>query len=160
MAQAGPFLEIGVDTGGTFTDCVVLDSRTQPISGFKVLSTPHDPSIAIFTALQFLFDNAGIDARDVRIILHATTVATNALIERKGSKVGLITTNGFRDIVELRRETRYDEVDLFPKFPDPLVERHLRLGVVERIHSNGNVVTALDENHLRSQFEKLQKEGR
>ena len=157
MAQAGPFLEIGVDTGGTFTDCVVLDSRKQTVSGLKVLSTPHDPSIAIFTALQFLFDNAGIDARDVRIILHATTVATNALIERKGSKVGLITTNGFRDIVELRRETRYDEADLFPKFPDPLVERHLRLGVVERIDSNGNVVTALDENHLRSQLEKLRK---
>jgi N-methylhydantoinase A/oxoprolinase/acetone carboxylase beta subunit len=152
-------VEIAVDTGGTFTDCVVRDCASGEITGFKVLSTPHDPSVAIFNALQLLLGQGGVTTRDISAVLHATTVATNALIERKGSKVGLITTDGFRDILELRRETRYDEVDLFPVFPAPLVARHLRLGVSERVDSAGKVVAALDKEHLRARLRELQQRG-
>lgn len=152
-------VEIGVDTGGTFTDCVILDFQKRVLIGFKVLSTPHDPSIAIFDALDWAFANAGVSKSDVSIVLHATTVATNTLIERKGAKVGLITTEGFRDMLELRRETRYDETDLFPVFPEPLVPRHSRLGVIERMDASGAVLTALDEEHLRACLRQLRDAG-
>jgi N-methylhydantoinase A len=151
-------IEIAVDTGGTFTDCVILNFEKRSIIGFKVLSTPHDPSIAIFSALDWAFKNAGVAMCDVDVVLHATTVATNALIERKGAKVGLITTSGFRDTLEMRRETRYDESDLFPIFPEPLVPRHLRLGVLERVDSSGMILTPLDEEQLRLQLRRLRDE--
>ena len=134
-------VEIGFDTGGTFTDCVVLDSGQQFDHGFKVLSTPHDPCSRSSMPWNSLSQRGPRSTANIRVVLHATTVATNALIERKGSKVGLITTSGFRDILELRRETRYDEADLFPVFPEPLVARHLRLGVAERVDADGDVIS-------------------
>jgi N-methylhydantoinase A len=152
-------VEIGFDTGGTFTDCVVVDFAARSLKGFKVLSTPSDPSIAIFNALALAVRNGDVMASNTHVVLHATTVATNALIERKGAKVGLITTKGFRDIIELRRETRYDEADLFPEFPAPLVPRYLRLGTTERVGADGAVITALDEADLRAQLRTFQQEG-
>jgi N-methylhydantoinase A len=152
-------IEIGIDTGGTFTDCIIVDFSKRSIVGFKVLSTPHDPSVAIFNALDWAFENLEVAASGIGIVLHATTVATNTLIERTGAKVGLITTDGFRDTLELRRETRYDETDLFPVFPEPLVPRHLRLGIAERADPDGAVVKPLDEEHVHSQLRKLRDQG-
>ena len=152
-------IEIAFDTGGTFTDCVVMDFDKQSLKGFKVLSTPDDPSVAIFDALDLAIRNGYIDAPRTSAILHATTVATNALIERTGARIGLITTEGFRDVIELRRETRYDETDLFPEFPAPLVPRYLRLGIRERVGADGRVIAALDEADLRTQLRKLATEN-
>ncbi len=158
MASTEPCVEIGFDTGGTFTDCVVVDFAKGTLHGFKVLSTPADPSIAIFEALEHAVAKGWIDAARAAAVLHATTVATNALIERKGSRVGLVTTEGFRDILELRRETRYDEGDLFPTFPAPLVPRHLRLGTPERVTADGTVLEPLDEGALRARLRRLAEE--
>jgi len=159
MSEFVRSIDIGVDTGGTFTDCVVLDYGRRKLHGFKVLSTPHDPSEAIFNAIDHAFVDLGIAAREVGIVLHATTVATNALIERKGSKTGLVATRGFRDVLEMRRETRYDETDLFPEFPEPLVPRYLRRGVDERVDASGKIVRQLDEADLREQLRHLSDAG-
>ena len=159
MSEGRRPIEIGVDTGGTFTDCVILNFARRSIMSVKVLSTPEDPSVAIFQALELAFDRAGIAPRDIGAVLHATTVATNTLIERKGAKVGLITTEGFRDMLEMRRETRYDETDLFPKFPEPLVPRYLRLGVIERTDEGGAISHRSMKTSLRSQLCKLSDEG-
>lgn len=151
-------VEIAFDTGGTFTDCVVVDQARSSIHGFKVLSTPDDPSRAILAALELAVARGFVSTENIRVVLHATTVATNALIERKGSKIGLITTRGFRDIIEMRRETRYDETDLFPRFPEPLVPRYLRLGVSERMDAGGNAIQVLDADDLRAQLRQLHNE--
>jgi N-methylhydantoinase A len=152
-------IEIGVDTGGTFTDFVIVNFAARTLTGFKVLSTPHDPSQAIFNGLETAIATFGLRAEDVDIVVHATTVATNALIERKGAQVGLVATRGFRDILEMRRETRYDDLDLFPEFPEPLVPRHLRLGVSERIGADGGVVVPLEETEARAVLKRLKSDG-
>ena len=104
----------------------------------------RDSSEAALIGLGELTEMAGITLADVGDIVHGTTLVTNAVIERKGSKLGLITTKGFRDILEMGTEQRYDIYDLFLTFPDPLVSREHRLEVAERIDRDGNVVTALD----------------
>ncbi|MFC7552598.1 hydantoinase/oxoprolinase N-terminal domain-containing protein [Pseudoroseomonas wenyumeiae] len=101
----------------------------------------------------------GIGLGDVGEIIHGTTLVTNAVIERKGAKVGLITTQGFRDILEMGTEQRYDIYDLFLGFPEPLVSRDLRLEVAERLDRDGNTVTPLNEDDVRAAFRKLLDEG-
>ena len=134
---------LGVDIGGTFTDFALIDEVTGKVSVNKTLTTPHDPSEAIMKGTKALLDSAGLSASQLDIIVQGATLATNALIERKGAKTGLITTEGFRDILELRRETRYDIYDLFIEMPEPVVPRELRLGVRERMNKDGKVVTEL-----------------
>lgn len=150
---------LGVDIGGTFTDFALIDDVTGKVSVNKALTTPHDPSEAIMKGTQALLEAEGLSASHVDIIVQGTTLATNALIERKGAKTGLITTEGFRDVLELRRETRYDIYDLFIEMPEPVVPRELRLGVRERIDKDGRVVTKLDEPGVVGAVRDLVKQG-
>ena len=106
-----------------------------------------------------LLDGEGLSASQLDIIIQGMTLATNALIERKGAKTGLITTQGFRDILEIRKESRYDPDDFFIELPEPLTPRHLRLGVQERVDKDGNVVTRLNEEQLIQVVDQLKQEG-
>jgi len=121
----------------------------------KRLTTPHDPSAAALLGLEELVAMGGIGLGDVSEIIHGTTLVTNAVIERKGAKVGLITTQGFRDILEMGTEQRYDIYDLFLGFPEPLVSRDLRLEVMQRLDRDGNTVMPLNEEDIRAAFRKL-----
>src|SRR6267142_4492626 len=150
---------IGVDIGGTFTDLVWVDDATGAVQVGKLLTTPKDPSQAVEQGVVTLLSDAGGAAADVRSVIHGTTLATNALIERKGARTGLLTTAGFRDAVEIGREGRYDMYDLFIDQPAPLVPRHLRLEVGERISAAGGVLTKLDERSARAAIAKLKDAG-
>ncbi|MFG1265091.1 hydantoinase/oxoprolinase family protein [Xanthobacter aminoxidans] len=143
-AAADPSYRLGVDIGGTFTD-VVLMSTDGSIFSKKVLSTPPDYSEGIETGVSALLAELNIAASQIREFVHATTVATNTIIERKGAKVGLLTTRGFRDVLEIGRFRTPKLYDMTYKKPAPLVDRHLRLEVDERIAADGSVITALDE---------------
>jgi N-methylhydantoinase A len=150
---------IGVDIGGTFTDLVWIDEATGAVKVGKLLTTPKDPSQAVEQGVVTLLNDAGGRAAEVRSIIHGTTLATNALIERKGARTGLLTTAGFRDAVEIGREGRYDMYDIFIDQPAPLVPRHLRLEVKERMRGDGSVLTPLDELVARAAIAKLSEAG-
>jgi N-methylhydantoinase A len=150
---------LGVDIGGTFTDFALIDDASGKVSVNKALTTPHDPSEVIMKGTKALLDREGLSASQLDIIVQGTTLATNALIERKGARTGLITTQGFRDILDMRRETRYDLYDLFIELPELVVPRHLRLGVRERVNKDGKMITELDESQLIQVVDQLMKEG-
>ncbi|MBI2288744.1 MAG: methylhydantoinase, partial [Betaproteobacteria bacterium] len=133
----------GVDVGGTFTDFAFWDEERKTVSVHKVLTTPRDATEGIIAGF------AGLPGHPDAIV-HGTTLVTNALIERRGSAVGLLTTAGFRDTLEMGRELRYDPFDLMLKAPEPLVPRKLRLTVKERIGADGEVVLPLDEDGVRA----------
>ncbi len=133
------YVIVGVDTGGTFTDFVVLEGDRVRIH--KTASTPDDPSRAVLTGLvELLGEPALAEAK----VIHGSTVATNALLERKGARVALVTTAGFEDVIEIGRQARHDIYDLAVTKPDPLVPRELRFGVRERLDERGRVLTPLD----------------
>ncbi len=136
---------IGVDIGGTFTDLVMIDTRDGRLFNGKVLTTPQDPSIGVLDGVAALLRDAGVAPKDVRHVIHGTTLVANALIERKGVPTALITTAGFRDVVEIGLEWRYDLYDLTLDMPQPLVPRHWRYEAVERVGPDGSVLQALDE---------------
>jgi N-methylhydantoinase A len=142
-ASAESAYRLGVDIGGTFTD-VVLMSTDGTIFSKKVLSTPQDYSQAIETGISSLLGELGVDPAEIGEFVHATTVATNTIIERKGAKVGLVTTKGFRDVLEIGRFRTPRLYDIDYKKPAPLVERRLRIEIDERIAADGSVVTPLD----------------
>ena len=133
---------IGVDVGGTFTDLLCLDLESEELSSKKVLSIPGSQWKGVLAAL----DQLGVDRRDIRAFVHGTTIATNALLERKGAKTGLITTEGFRDALEIGRTRRLIGGLFDIKFvrPRPLVDRDLRLEVPERIAADGTVLAGAD----------------
>ncbi len=139
----------GIDIGGTFTDLVLIDDATGRQAVGKVLSTPEDPSEAVEDGLVELLEREDVAATRLRTIVHGTTLVTNALIERKGVKTALLTTEGFRDVVAIGTEHRYDMYDIFIERPDPLVERGLRYGVRERMLDDGSVTLGLDEEQVR-----------
>src|SRR3974377_636570 len=126
---------IGIDVGGTFTDLVAVDDQGQVVLT-KVVSTPQDPSLAVMAGLKLLATGLGRDLpsllAETERIVHGTTVATNALLERKGAKVGLLTTEGHRDILEMRGGLKPNRYDLRTPPPEPLVPPELRFGVRER----------------------------
>jgi len=140
---------IGIDTGGTFTDFIVLDGRQ--IRTLKLLSTPSNPALAIFQGLQDLLDERDCDVR------HGSTVATNALLERKGAATALITTAGFEDVLEIGRQNRPRIYYLYPSRPDPLVPARLRFGISERVLFDGSVLVPLKAADLRSLVEVLRR---
>jgi len=150
---------LGVDIGGTFTDLVVVDETTGAIRVGKVLTTPKDPAHGVEQGIQSLLDEARVDPRRVRAVVHGTTLATNALIERKGARTALLTTEGFRDALEIGREGRYDMYDLFIDPPPPLVPRHLRREVPERLLPDGSVLRPLDEAAARRVIAGLIEDG-
>lgn len=136
---------VGVDIGGTFTDLVMLDSRSGRLFNEKVLTTPQDPSVGVLEGMQKILSANGAKANEVRHVIHGTTLVANAIIERRGAKVALITTAGFRDVLEIGTEWRYDTYDLFMEMPEPLVPRQWRYEVPERVGPAGDVLTQLDE---------------
>jgi N-methylhydantoinase A len=150
---------LGVDIGGTFTDFALVDDALGEVSVNKALTTPHDPSEVIMKGAKALLDREGLSASQMDVIVQGTTLATNALIERKGAKTGLITTQGFRDTLEMRRETRYDLYNLFIELPELVVPRHLRLGVRERVDKDGKIITELDEPQLIQVVDQLIGQG-
>ena len=152
---------IGIDVGGTFTDIVaVSDSGTVTFS--KAASTPNDPSIGVMNAVERLADELGINSETLlsktESIVHGTTVATNALLERKGAKTGLLTTVGHRDVLEMREGLKDDRYNMRLPAPAPLVPRFLRLGVRERIKPDGRIHTELDNTSLDEAINKLREE--
>jgi len=145
----GPgYLLLGVDTGGTFTDMVLLREGRPVVH--KVLSTPDDPSRAILAGLAQL----GVE-QQIGVFVHGSTVATNAVLEHKGAKTGLITTQGFRDVLEIGRQTRPKLYDLRVQKVPPLVPRSLRVEVLERLNERGEVLTPLDEDSIHLALETL-----
>jgi N-methylhydantoinase A len=149
----------GVDIGGTFTDLVVVDETTGAIRVGKVLTTAKDPAHGVEQGIQSLLDEARVDPGRVRAVVHGTTLATNALIERKGARTALLTTEGFRDALEIGREGRYDMYDLLIDPPAPLVARHLRREVPERLLPDGSVLRPLDEAAARRVIAGLIDDG-
>ncbi|HEY3075122.1 MAG TPA: hydantoinase B/oxoprolinase family protein, partial [Burkholderiales bacterium] len=154
----GRRLRIGLDIGGTFTDFVLYDAEARALSLYKCLTTPHDPSVAALEGLAQLTGQVGISLAEVDEIVHGTTLVTNAIIERRGARLGLITTAGFRDVLEMGIEQRYDIYDLFLRFPEPLVPRRHRLAVPERLDRDGRVVVPLDLDALRAAVRRLADE--
>ncbi len=150
---SSPTIRLGVDIGGTFTD-VALEIGERRFTG-KILTTPHAPEDGVLTALRSVTAEAGVEPGEVGVIIHGTTLATNALIERKGARTALLTTEGFRDVVEIRHENRFEQYDVNIDLPPPLVPRRLRLPVRERIDAQGEVLVPLDDSSVARAIETL-----
>ena len=145
---------VGVDVGGTFTDLVLFDTETESVKIAKVPSTPENQAFGVMSALE----SAGTTMEDVLTIIHGTTVTTNALLERKISRVGLITTQGFRDVLELGRRTRPKPYGMTGSF-ECIIPRELRLEVRERVDCDGEIVEVLNEEDVRKAVEQLLESG-
>ena len=150
---------LGVDVGGTFTDGILIDEKTGETRIAKVPSTPSDPSVGFLEAVERILGEAGIEASDVGYLVHGTTVATNAIIEGKLAPTGFITTEGFRDMLEIQRQIRPSLYDLLFEKPRPLAPRYLCFGIPERLDATGDVVTPLDEQAVAAAAGQLKKEG-
>ena len=150
---------VGVDIGGTFTDLILIDDATGDLTVGKVLTTPDDPSRAVAEVLSEALVRANAPPEEVQHVIHGTTLVTNAVIERKGARTALLTTRGFRDAYEIAREHRYDLYDLFLEMPAPLVPRHLRLEIDERIYADGTVARAPDEHAVAALVAELRDKG-
>jgi N-methylhydantoinase A len=157
MASHGGRIRLAADIGGTFTD-IVLEAGGR-LETLKVLTTPDAPERAVVEGAGQVLDAAGLGFSDIDVFLHGTTLATNAVIERKGAKTGLIATQGFRDVIAIADESRYDQYDVFIEKPEPLVPRHLRLTVPERLDVEGQVRLPLDEDAVRAAARRLADEG-
>jgi N-methylhydantoinase A len=151
-----PSARLAVDIGGTFTDLALEhDGR---LSTIKVLTTLAAPEQGVMAGVRAVLQSTGIAATDIGIVIHGTTLATNAVIERKGARTALLTTQGFRDVIAMGNESRYDQYDLNIVLPEPLVPRHLRLAIAERLDNEGNVLLPLDSASVRALVPALQRE--
>ncbi len=148
---------LAVDIGGTFTDVVLqLENR---LHATKVLTTREDPSEAVIVGIQQVFAESGARPEHISLVLHGTTLATNALIERRGAKTVLLTTAGHRDILEMAFENRFEQYDVNIERPTPLVPRKLRVPITERITANGEVLVPLDESSVHDAVDLMLAEG-
>ena len=159
MTRPDDRYRVGVDIGGTFTDFVLVDGETGRVRLYKCLTTPKDPSAGALEGLEELLRAAGLGFADLGALVHGTTLVTNAIIERSGSPLGLLTTRGFRDVLEMGTEQRYDIYDLFLRFPEPLAPRAFRREVDERLDRDGRVVMPLDLGQARREVAGLVSEG-
>lgn len=150
-------IRIGVDIGGTFTD-VVLECGAEQYST-KVLTTYAAPEDAIITGMHQVCEKAGVKPSQIEQIIHGTTLATNALIERRGAKTALITTEGFRDVIEMRTESRFEQYDLNLSLPDPLLPRQMRFTVPGRMSAKGEILVDLDRKDVEAIVERIAKAG-
>ena len=150
---------VGLDIGGTFTDFVLLNDTTGELRLHKVLTTTPDPAEGALRGLVDLCRLAGVGVSDLSTLVHGTTLVTNAIIERTGAPTALLTTRGFRDILEMGKEQRYDIYDLFLQFPPPLVPRRWRVEIDERISRDGEVLTPLDRGQVRAAARRLAAQG-
>jgi len=148
---------LGVDIGGTFTD-VALEVAGKRYTS-KILTTTQAPEEGVLEAVRLALAEAKLAPAALGVIIHGTTLATNALIERKGPPTALITTEGFRDVIEIRHENRFEQYDVNIDLPPPLVPRRWRHGVKERIDAQGNILAPLDEASLSSALEKIEQQG-
>jgi len=149
---------LGVDIGGTFTDIILVDAESGQVHIDKVLTTPHDPSVGFLEGVERVLRGAGTDPAGVRYVVHATTVATNAIIEGKVARTAFVTTDGFRDMLEIARQVRPSLYDLRFEKPRPLVPRERCYGVPERLDARGRVLTPLDHDAVRRVAESLAQE--
>jgi len=153
------YFSVGCDIGGTFTDIVLLDRKTGQVFLHKLLSTPSEPARAVLDGIRaamqrFMPPEAKIDG-----VVHASTIANNLIFERKGAPIGLLTTAGFRDIIEMRRQERYDMYDCMLDLPKPLVPRRRRYGIRERIASDGGVIAPLEQQDIDAAVADLLAQG-
>ena len=149
---------LGVDIGGTFTDATLINEETGEIRVGKVPSTPQDPSHGFMEATHRILREADVSPDEVGYVVHGTTVATNSIIEGKVARTGFITTDGFRDLLEIQRQIRPSLYDLHFEKPRPLTPRYLCFGVPERLDAQGNVLTPLDESAVRNAADQLRQE--
>ncbi len=149
-------LRIGIDIGGTFTDFVIYDPTTQQIEPFKVLSTPSNPALAVLAGLQRIF--AHRTSKHASIV-HGSTVATNALLEYKGAKTALVSTAGFKDVIQIGRQNRPALYDLTVSLPEPLIPAERRFEVEERVLHTGEVLKQFDPNHLNNLSNQIKSTG-
>ena len=147
---------IGVDIGGTFTDIVAVRENSGEKFNGKVLTTPMNPSEGVLQGVSEIIKKHNINPENCRII-HGTTLVANALIERKGVETALLTTEGFKDVLEIGREWRYDLFSLDLEMPNPIVPRHLRFEIKERLDYKGDILVSLDQNELILIAKKLAK---
>ena len=150
---------LGIDIGGTFTDATLINENTGEIHVGKVPSTPEDPSVGFMNATDRMLREVAVSPDEVEYVVHGTTVATNAIIEKKVAPTGFITTDGFRDLLEIQRQIRPTLYDLHFEKPRPLVPRYLCFGIPERLDAQGQVLTPLDENALVEAVEQLKREN-
>ena len=152
-------LSLGIDIGGTFTDVVIHDPRDGRAVIWKESTTPDDPSRGALEGTRRVLEKAGAKPEQIGRVVHATTLFTNALIERKGAKTGLLTTAGFRDVLEIARERKYELYDLFIEMPKPLVPRPWRREAMERLAADGSVEKKLDVNAALAEVAELVEQG-
>ncbi len=150
---------LGCDIGGTFTDFVLVNNTTGKFYTNKCLTTPSDPSDAIEQGIRELDKILPGFMDNVKEIIHGTTLVINAIIERKGARTALITTKGFRDVLELGREKRYDAYDIFSEYPEPIVPRPDRVEIDERLSFDGRILKDVDEKEIVHVLEKFKKDG-
>ena len=150
-------IRLGADIGGTFTD-IALDCRGQMFTT-KVLTNYAAPEQSILDGIKVVLADAGIAPADLEIVIHGTTLATNALIERRGARTALVTTEGFRDVIEMRTENRFEQYDLNLRLPTPLIPREDRFTVAGRISAQGTELQPLDEAALEALADRIAAEG-
>ncbi|RAI57041.1 hydantoinase/oxoprolinase family protein [Roseicella frigidaeris] len=157
MAEPAKGARLAVDIGGTFTDLAVECGAERWTA--KVLTTPAAPEQGVLEGVRVVLERAGLAPSDIALVIHGTTLATNAVIERKGARTALLTTEGFRDVLALGNESRYDQYDLNIELPQPLVPRRWRLPVPERLDNTGRVLLPLDEAAVAQQVAFMRAEG-
>ena len=155
--MAVPSVRLGVDIGGTFTD-VVLEKDGVPFS-IKVLTTYSAPENAIIDGMHQVCAKAGVTPAQIDQIIHGTTLATNALIERRGAKTALITTEGFRDVIEMRTESRFEQYDLNLNLPDPLLPRQMRFTVAGRVDANCKILVDMYRAKVEAIVDQIAEGG-
>ena len=137
MSEKRRSARLAVDIGGTFTDIVLLDGDRRYVA--KLLTTPREPEVAVIEGARSVLAKAGLTFGDIGVFVHGTTLATNAIIERKGARTALIATDGFRDVIEIADESRFDQYDINIVKTPPLVPRELRFTVPERLDVHGAI---------------------
>src|SRR5215475_5030268 len=150
---------LGIDIGGTFTDFTLFDRATQAVTGLKVASTPPEFSAAVESGLEQLAAEHAIELTEIEVVVHGTTIAVNTLIQRTGARLGLLVTEGFRDILELQRLRMPNPFDLHGARPLPLIPRARVAEVRERLRADGAVDTPLDEASVRDAVRELTGPG-
>lgn len=152
-------MKLGIDIGGTFTDLVLLDESSGNMVLGKTLTTYPDPLQGILNGVEQITSDSNVPLRSIGVIVHGTTLVTNAVIERKGARTALLTTAGFEDVLEIGREMRYDIYDLFLTMPKPLVPRSLRIGIHQRMNKDGQVLKPLDLAEVENAADHLVRRG-
>src|SRR5690242_4024028 len=149
---------MGIDIGGTFTDFAMVDDATGAATLEKLLTTPHDPSAAVLEGVKKLLDAGRVAPGALRTIVHGSTLVTNAVIERKGTPTGMLVTKGFRDVLDIALERRYDLYDLRLRFPEPIIPRACRAEIDERMREDGVALKAPDLGEVERAVRQLVRE--